>query len=272
MNLRGVPDELKIDCARVVDLLVVFIRDQLVDSGFENIVLGLSGGVDSAVVAALSVRAAGTDHVFPYLLPYRESSSASAVDALKVAESLQLTSEKIDLSPMADPYFELGHLSPVRKGNVLARLRMIVLFDKAKAHDALVAGTGNRSEAHLGYTTLYGDSACSFLPIAELYKSQVWQLAEYLNLPTEVISKDPSADLWPGQTDEDELGITYTEIDRILYQLLERHRSADDLVASGWDADRVTLVVETMARTQFKRQLPPAAKLPTKTSATDTEA
>jgi NAD+ synthase len=271
MTVRPLPDELKIDCAAVTDHLVHFVRSQLTESGFENIVLGLSGGVDSAVVAALSVKAAGSDHVFPYLLPYRESSSASGVDALRVAEALQLPSETVDLSPMADPYFEAGHLDPVRKGNVLARLRMIVLFDKAKERDALVAGTGNKSEAYLGYTTLYGDSACSFLPIAPLYKSQVWQLALHLGLPGAVISKAPSADLWPGQTDEDELGITYTEIDRILYQLLDRNRSADDLVASGWDAHRVSFVMKTMIRTQFKRRLPPEAKFPTNTSAADTQ-
>ena len=259
MTTRTYPPELRIDAASIVPQITDFITRQVEDSGIPNVVMGLSGGVDSAVVAALCVRALGTERVHPFVLPYSSSSEESRLDAEAVAIALNLRVQSVDISPLADPYFLERSTDPVRKGNVLARLRMTVLFDQARAHDALVAGTGNKTEMYLGYCTWYGDSACSFAPIADLYKSQVWQLAEYLDVPQRVIDKVPTADLWPGQTDEGELGIEYADADRILHAMLERHVAPDRLTDVGFDDTRVERVVDTMRRTEFKRQLPSVA-------------
>jgi len=261
MSLRSIPESLRIVPEQVADTIVSAIRGWLSEARFTEIVLGLSGGVDSAVVAALCARAAGAQHVTPYLLPYRASSPESAADAKSVAECLGLSTVTVDLSPMAEPYFTLRHPDPVRKGNVLARLRMIVLFDAAKERGALVAGTGNKTETQMGYCTWYGDSACSFLAIADLFKSQVWQLAEHLNLPKQVILKTPTADLWPGQTDEGELGLAYTEMDLILQGLVDLGLSPEQVIARGHDRERVRKVYDTMNRTAFKRRLPPVAQV-----------
>jgi NAD+ synthase len=212
-------------------------------------------------VAALCARALGAPHVTALLLPYKASADASREDALAVADRLDLKTQEVDITPMADAYFADRPLDAIRKGNVLARLRMIVLFDHAKKLRALVAGTGNKTETWLGYSTWYGDSACSFLAIGDLYKSQVWQLAEWLKLPEAVIAKDPSADLWPGQTDEGELGIRYVEADRILHALLDRGLSPAELVSEGFPRERVESVVKQIRATRFKRELPPVARI-----------
>jgi NAD+ synthase len=261
MSARVIPPELRVDPEATVKTLETFVREQVRGQGFEHVVLGLSGGVDSAVVAALCVRALGPAQVTALLLPYKASADASREDALAVADRLDLETEEVDITPLADAYFAGRELDAIRKGNVLARLRMIVLFDTAKRLAALVAGTGNKTETWLGYSTWYGDSACSFLAIGDLYKSQVWQLAEWLKLPAAVIAKDPSADLWPGQTDEGELGITYAEADRILHALLDRGLRPAELVSEGAPTERVELVVKQIKATQFKRELPPVARI-----------
>ena len=261
MSARVIPPELEIDPEAVAESLELFVRQQVHDQGFTRVVLGLSGGVDSAVVAALCTRALGPRNVSALLLPYKTSADASREDALAVADGLDLTTENMDITSLADAYFEGRGLDALRKGNVLARLRMVVIFDTAKKLGALVAGTGNKTETWLGYSTWYGDSACSFLPIGDLYKTQVWQLAVWLNLPVSVITKDPSADLWPGQTDEGELGIRYAEADRILHALLDRGLSPADVVADGFLRERVETVVKQIKATQFKRELPPVARL-----------
>lgn len=261
MSLRTVPESLRIDPDLVVSAITESIRGFLSEAGVTKIVLGLSGGVDSAVVAALCVQAAGRESVTPFILPYSTSSPASAADARTVAGELGLSPIEVDLSPMADPFFAMRKPDAMRKGNALARLRMIVLFDAAKDRGALVAGTGNKTETLMGYFTWYGDAACSFFPIAALYKSQVWQLAEHLRLPVEVIHKAPTADLWPGQTDEDEMGLTYEEMDFILHSLVDLRRSPEQVVAAGFARDRVNKALDTMKRTEFKRRLPPVASI-----------
>lgn len=261
MSLRTVPESLRIDPEQVASAITESIRGFLSDARMQNIVLGLSGGVDSAVVAALCVRAAGADAVTPFLLPYRTSSPASEKDARVVAAHLGIPPEKVDLTEMAEPFFQLVQPDAVRKGNALARLRMLVLFDVAKHRSALVAGTGNKTETLMGYCTWYGDSACSFLPIAALYKSQVWQLAEHLGLPEEVIRKAPTADLWPGQTDEEELGLSYEEMDLILHSLVDLRQSPEQVVSAGFSGERVNKTIDTMKRTEFKRRLPPVANI-----------
>jgi NAD+ synthase len=261
MSARVIPPELRVDPEATVKSLETFVREQVHGQGFERVVLGLSGGVDSAVVAAICTRALGPEKVTALLLPYKASADASRQDALAVADRLDLKTEEVVITPLADAYFAGRELDAIRKGNVLARLRMIVLFDTAKKLCALVAGTGNKTETWLGYSTWYGDSACSFLAIGDLYKSQVWQLAEWLKLPDAVIAKDPSADLWPGQTDEGELGIRYVEADRILHALLDRGLRPAELVSEGFPRERVGFVVEKIKATQFKRELPPVARI-----------
>lgn len=261
MSLRTVPETLRIDAEAATLAITESIKGFLAEAGLHHIVLGLSGGVDSAVVAALCVKAAGAQNVTPFILPYHQSSPASEKDARAVATQLGLTPVQVDLSPVADPLFDVRHPDPVRKGNALARLRMIVLFDAAKELNALVAGTGNKTETYMGYCTWYGDSACSFAPIAALYKSQVWAVAEHLNLPAEVIRKAPTADLWPGQTDEGELGISYADLDPILHALIDQRLKPEQVVAAGHSRDNVAKVVDTMKRTEFKRRLPPVARI-----------
>ena len=199
MTPRALPDELGIDCKATAALIGHFIAHEVQSNGFKKVVIGLSGGVDSAVVAALAAGSLGPANVHAYMLPYRSSTKESRQDALAVARACGIKTETIDISKMADAYIGKARLDKVRKGNILARLRMIVLFDQAKHRKALVAGTSNKTETFLGYSTWYGDSACSFQPIGDLYKSQIWQLAAWLNLPRPVIDKAPTADLWPGQ-------------------------------------------------------------------------
>ena len=269
MSTRPVPPELQINADATARVLEHFIAQEVAKNGFGRVVLGLSGGVDSAVVAALCARALGTKNVGAFLLPYKSSASASARDAHSVARHLGLRPVEVDITPMAEAYFKGARFDKVRKGNILARLRMIVLFDMAKKYHALVAGTSNKTESFLGYSTWYGDSACSFQVIADLYKTQVWQLAHWLGLPEAVIRKTPSADLWPGQTDEGELGIKYLDADRILYALLDRGMRPSELVAEGYPKAHVVKVIRTIRTTQFKRQMPTVAKLSSRSIGTD---
>lgn len=259
MTQRSVPEGLQIDPEAIAGKLEEFIRREVSENGFERVVLGLSGGADSAVVAALCSRALGPDHVHVYLMPYKASSELSRRDAETVAASLGLKTDLVDITAVADAYFEDQNLDRLRKGNVLARVRMLTIFDMAARSGALVAGTSNKTETFLGYSTWYGDSACSFQPIADLYKTQVWQLATWLKLPECVISKAPSADLWPGQTDEDELGIEYVVADQILHALLDSDIRPAKLIEQGADFDTVNKIVGIIRNTQYKRQMPRVA-------------
>jgi len=266
---RNLPDELAIDCEATAKFIAHFIAHEVQSNGFAKVVLGLSGGVDSALVAALAAGALGPENVHAYMLPYRASTKQSKDDAVAVARACGIQTETIDITKMADAYIGRAKMDKVRKGNILARLRMIVLFDQAKRRGALVAGTSNKTETFLGYSTWYGDSACSFQPIGDLYKSQIWQLAAWLNLPRRVVDKAPTADLWPGQTDEGEIGMAYVEVDRILYHLLDRATRPADLVAHGFPRQKVERIVKVIRATQYKRQMPTVAKLSTRTVGTD---
>ena len=262
-----------IDADQAIEVIVGFIRSQLEQTGFERLVVGVSGGVDSATVAFLAARAIGPEKVLAISMPYRASASDAEQDARLVVEALGCRSERVEITPMVDPL-----LAPldgddaelrVRRGNVMARQRMIVLYDRSVAFDALVAGTSNKTEALLGYGTLYGDMACALAPIGDLYKSQLRAVASRLGVPERILAKAPSADLWPGQTDEDELGATYDALDRILFALVDRRWSAERCVASGLDAGLVAWVGERVARNEFKRPLPPVAKLSLRTPGID---
>jgi NAD+ synthase len=261
VKARVIPTPLRIDCEATAALIERFIKREVQESGLAKVVLGLSGGVDSGVVAALCARALGRASVKPFLLPYKSSSRAHTRDAVTIARQLGLRAQTVDITPMAKAYLDGRRLDRIRKGNILARLRMMILFDMAKKHKALVAGTSNKTETYLGYSTWYGDSACSFQPIGDLYKSQVWQLAEWLDLPESVIRKVPSADLWPGQTDEGELGIEYAQADRILHALIDRGLQPAAVVQEGLDRASVDRVVRAFKSTEYKRRLPNVAPL-----------
>ena len=278
--LFELPDELAIDTAIARSIVVRFIQGQLEQAGFDRVVLGLSGGIDSALVAYLAAEAVGPAKLLCVLMPYRTSSPASRADAETVVAALGCASELIEISAMVDAFFgrdgvagaggpEGAAASAVRRGNLMARTRMAVLYDRSVTWGGLVAGTGNKTEALIGYTTLFGDSACAFNPIGDLYKSQVRQLAAAVGVPDAVITKAPSADLWPGQTDEAEAGFSYPELDRMLYWRIDRRRSLDELVTMGFERATVERLDRMVAASEFKRQMPPVAKLGPRTPGVD---
>jgi NAD+ synthase len=264
----------QIEAPRAIEVIVSFIRGQMRQAGFERLVLGLSGGLDSATVAFLAARAVGADNLLAVLMPYRTSAPSSETDALRVVDALGCRSERVEISAMVDPMLALlpagdDGVLRVRRGNVMARQRMIVLFDRSAGFDALVAGTSNKTESLLGYGTLYGDMACAFAPIGDLYKSQVRAVAAALGVPGEILVKTPSADLWPGQTDEGELGASYADLDRCLHALVDLRWTGERCVEAGLDPLLVDWVAARVARMEFKRQLPPVAKLSERTPGID---
>jgi NAD+ synthase len=246
-----------------VAVLTSFIRDAVENSGMAGgVVVGVSGGVDSSLSAALAVKALGPERVHGFLLPYRTSNPASEHDARAVAEHLGIPHRKIDISPMVDAYFAMEpDADPGRRGNKMARERMAVLFDQAKKLNALVLGTSNKTEILLGYSTVFGDNASSLNPLGDLYKAQVRQLSRYLGLPATVIDKAPSADLWPGQTDEGDLGVDYATADEVLYLLFEESLRPEEVVERGYDERAVKRIVTLEQRFRFKRRLMLIARL-----------
>jgi len=269
-ELFDLPVELAIDTAVARRVIAQFIQGQLRQAGFERLVLGLSGGIDSALVAFLSAEAIGAERLLCVLMPYRTSSEASLVDARSVVDALGCASEVVEISPMVDAYFAADRdATPLRRGNFMARQRMAVLYDRSVTWGGLVVGTGNKTESLIGYTTLFGDSACAFNPIGDLYKSQVRQVSLDIGVPEAIIRKAPSADLWPGQTDETEAGFSYPVLDRLLFWRIDKRRSVDEVVALGFDRALVERVDRMVAGAEFKRQVPPIAKLGPRTAGVD---
>jgi NAD+ synthase len=259
-------DALSIDSDVVRDILVGFIRNEVRKVGFERVVVGLSGGVDSALSAALACVALGPENVLPILMPYRTSSSASEADARLVCERLGMTPRLTDISPQVDAYFErFPDADRGRRGNKMARERMTILYDMSWANHALVIGTSNKTELLLGYGTLFGDMASALNPLGDLYKTQVFALARSVDLPQQVISKPPSADLWEGQSDEEELGFAYDRVDSLLYYLVDERRTRAELRALGFDDDFVEHVARRVMGSQYKRRPPIIAKLSART-------
>ncbi|MFH1731746.1 MAG: NAD+ synthase [Planctomycetota bacterium] len=249
--------EMEIDAAAEAERIESFIRSELKGAGLSKIVIGLSGGVDSAAVAFLCGRAAGPENVCALFMPSRTSSAESVAHAQAVAEAAGIAFEKIEITAAVDALEEmLPAGGRVRRGNVMARVRMITIYDQSAKRGALVAGTGNRTEAMLGYTTLHGDSACGFRPIAHLYKCQVRQLAAYLGVPEEVVQKPPSAELWQGQTDEGELGFSYDEADWLLFNMLDKNKDDDALQAMGFGLGFIQRVKTLVDKSEFKRRMP----------------
>ena len=274
------PTELAIETDVARRVIVEFIRHQLGQAGFGRALLGLSGGIDSALVAYLAAAAIGPENLLCVLMPYRTSSSESVDHARLVVDRLGCSSEIVDISAMVDGYFGRDATSgaagdagleaaPLRRGNFMARQRMCVLYDRSVSWGGLVTGTGNKTEALIGYTTLFGDSACAFNPIGDLYKSQVRQVAAAIGVPEQIIRKAPSADLWPGQTDEAEAGFSYPELDRLLFWMIDKRRTDEELVAMGFAPEAVARVQRLVAVSEFKRQVPPVAKLGPRTTGVD---
>lgn len=257
---------LNINTSLVRNLLTRFIHSEITRVGLNRAVLNLSGGIDSAIVAYLAAEALGPQNVLALRLPYKTSSQDSLDHAQLVIEDLGLPSLTIPITEMADALISREpEMSNVRKGNIMARCRMIVAYDQSEAFKGLVIGTGNKTEILLGYSTLFGDSACALNPIGDLYKTQVRQLSRAVGVPAVIIDKPPSADLWVGQTDEGELGFTYEEVDRLLYLLVDQRCSPEECVEAGFAESFVRSVTRRIQRNQFKRVMPPIAKISSRT-------
>jgi NAD+ synthase len=255
-------DELSINAVLVEEILVRFIRNEITRAGFERAVLGLSGGIDSSVVAYLAAQALGPDNVLVVTMPYKTSSQATREDSQAVIAALGVNSLDVPITPQIDAYFAgLPDASRMRLANKCARERMTILYDQSAAFEGLVLGTSNKTELLLGYSTQFGDLASAINPVGDLYKTQLRQLAAHLNLPSQILKKDPSGDLWVGQTDEGELGFTYAEVDRLLVLLVDRRWQPAQLVRAGFDPEFIERVLRMIRRNQYKRRLPVIAKL-----------
>jgi len=265
-----IPSELAIAPELVKQALSIFIKEEVCKTGFKRVVLGLSGGIDSALSFFLAVEALGKDNVVPIIMPSSGSSADSVSDALACIEKLGVKNyHQISVSPQVETYFDKEEVHPstdesemkIRIGNKMARERMTILYDCSVVEKALVLGTSNKSEILLGYGTLYGDIACAINPLGDLYKMQVYQLSEYMGVPDSIITKPPTADLWAGQTDEAQLGFSYFDVDRLLYQMIDHKRSDEELVEVGFNQGFISKVRRMISASAFKSRLPVIAKL-----------
>ncbi len=254
--------ELEINSGLTVKVLTEFIRHELRKTGVQKGIIGLSGGIDSAVVAFLAEKALGKENLICLMMPYKTSSKESLSDAEKVVKKLGVSSCTVDITPMVDPYFEIFEdAGMLRRGNKMARERMSILYDFSSKENALVIGTSNKSEILLGYGTIFGDLASAINPVGDLYKTQVRELAEFLGVPDSIIKKPPSADLWSGQSDEEELGFSYKKVDRLLYYMVERRYSDSQLKDLGYESDFIKSVRGRIQKFHFKRVPPVIAKI-----------
>jgi NAD+ synthase len=257
--------DLAIDVAATLQILEGFIKTEVSRTGLNRVVLGLSGGIDSALAAYLAVRALGRSGVVGVLMPYRTSSASSVKDAEAVVGALGIVAERFEISELVDVFAaKAGAIGPRRLGNVMARVRMLVLYDRSVEHDALVLGTSNKTELLLGYGTIHGDLASALNPLGDLYKTQVRELSKALSVPKAILDKPPSADLWPEQTDEADLGLSYDEVDRILALLVDARVSPGTIVAKGFRREIVLRLQRLIMRSQFKRRMPLIAKVSTR--------
>ncbi len=247
-------------------IVVDFVREEILKTGLKRGVLGLSGGIDSALVAFIAAEALGPENVHAVCMPYKSSNPESEAHARIVAQACGINFTVVPITPMVDAYFEsFPDADNMRRGNKMARERMTILFDHSALHGALVLGTSNKTELLLGYGTLYGDMASALNPIGDLYKSQVWQLSEEMGVPREVIEKKPSADLWAGQTDEQELGFTYREVDELMYCMVDLRMTTEELIKEGFADDFIANVQGKIKNSHFKRRLPIIAKVSNRT-------
>ena len=255
-------NKLDLNLKEVHNELVEFLRENFKKAGFSKAVLGLSGGIDSALVAYLLRDALGKENVLAIMMPYKSSNPDSLNHAKLVVEDLKINAKTIEITNMIDAYFKNEKdATSLRMGNKMARERMSILFDYSSKENALVVGTSNKTEIYLGYSTQFGDSACALNPIGDLYKTNIWDLSRYLKIPNELIEKKPSADLWEGQTDEQEMGLTYKEADQVLYRMLEENKTVEEVLAEGFNKDLVDNIVRRMNRSEYKRRMPLIAKI-----------
>lgn len=248
------------------EILTGFIRNEVQKTGMARVVVGLSGGVDSAVSATLAAEALGPKNVLAISMPYKSSHPDSRLHAEMIVQLSGIESMFVDITPQIDAYFErFPDADARRRGNKMARERMTVLYDHSARWNGLVLGTSNKTELLLGYGTLYGDMASAINPLGDLYKTQVWAVAEAMGIPEVIVEKEPSADLWVGQTDESELGFTYREVDRLLYLMVDQRYTKAELVSAGFAERFVDDVARRIMFSQFKRRLPVIAKVSQRT-------
>jgi NAD+ synthase len=258
--------DLTINTQLAEKIITGFIKSELTRVGFSRTLLGLSGGIDSALSLYLSARALGPENVLAIRMPYRTSAPDTLADAQTMIDDLGVQSMTIEISDMVDPLINhYEDMSKIRAGNIMARTRMIILYDQSVAFNGLVMGTINKTEMLLGYSTIFGDSAAAIQPIGDLYKTQVRQLARFVGVPEKVIEKAPSADLWIGQTDEGELGFTYEEVDKLLYLLVDQRYTPEQCIKEGFEKNFVDRVVKMIRRNHYKRVMPPIAKVSLRT-------
>ena len=256
--------EINTDLAR--SILSGFIRSEITRSGFHKAIVGVSGGIDSAMSCFLAAEALGPENVLAVRMPYKTSSQDSLDHAQLVIDATGVQSLTIPITEMADGLIsKFPDMVNLRKGNIMARCRMIVLYDQSAAFGGLVIGTSNKTEILLGYSTQFGDAASAINPIGDLYKTQLRQLAHDMGVPQIIIDKAPTADLWVGQTDEDELGFTYAEVDKLLYLMVDGRYTPDECVEAGFERKFVETVVKRIQRYHYKRVMPPIAKLGNRT-------
>src|SRR4030042_4363412 len=253
---------MKINARFVEKVLCPCIRQDLHKFGFGKAIIGLSGGLDSSVCAALAARALGGKNALGMILPYKDTFGEDVKDARALARKLDIRTRLLDISPMVDAYFSrFPTADRVRIGNKMARERMSILYDHSVLEKALILGTSNKTELLIGYGTIHGDTACAINPLGDLYKTQVRALGAHLRIPASILKKTPTAGLWPGQTDEDEIGLSYPEIDAILYELVDERRLAKEVIASGFKKEAVKKIERMIGRSESKRKRPPIAQI-----------
>ena len=262
--------ELHLNYELVESILIAFIRNEIRKFGFSSVVLGLSGGIDSAVVCELAARALGPEHVLGLMMPYRTSSDESLDHARLMVERLGIASELMPVSDVVDAFFTgIEDASRLRRGNVMARSRMLYLYDVSARDGRLVLGTSNKTELLLGYGTIFGDMASAINPVGDLYKTQLQGLARHLGIPAPLVDKPPSADLWEGQSDEEDLGFSYESVDQLLSMMLEERMDRDSIIATGVEPAFYDRVRRMVVRNQYKRMMPVIAKLSSRTPGID---
>jgi NAD+ synthase len=263
-------NHLDLDVENTTSLIITFIRDELAKPGFSRLILGVSGGLDSTVVAYLSVKAIGKGNVVAVVMPYKSSDPQNIKDAYAVADTLGLKKHTVDITPQVDAYFERFPEADLnRRGNKMARERMSILYDLSAVEKALVIGTSNKTEILLGYGTLFGDLGYALNPLGDLYKTQVRILAKHLGVPEKIISKAPSADLFTGQTDEGDYGFSYDDVDRLLSLLVDERYTIEQCEKAGFGRTLIDRVLKMIIANQFKRSTPIIAKLSNRTVGID---
>jgi len=263
-------DPLAINAPLVESILVGFVRKEVRRVGFSKVVFGLSGGIDSTLSAYIAARALGPENVCGIRMPYSTSSEETMEHGAQVARDLGIRTLTLPISDQVDAYFKhFPDAARLRRANKMARERMTILYDQSAAQEALVVGTSNKTELLIGYGTIHGDMASALNPIGDLYKTQVRALSAHLGVAAAIIRKNPTADLWAGQTDEDELGFTYAEVDKLLYRMVDERARPADLVAAGFDPAFVKRIARMIQTSHYKRRLPLIAKLSHRTIEVD---